>query len=133
MRAALVLAIVLAIVGVAPAQASLVDVNVRLADVEDRIRTVAQKANMVVQEHNDYLPMAYTLIEDYTGCLHYIQIGFIRGDCWIDAAQAQEAETRLDQLKATYLELIQQLETLRAERTRLRFLLDGSKTGALIR
>jgi hypothetical protein len=111
-----------------------VEVSVRLADVEDRIRTVAQKANMVVQEHNDYLPTAYTLIEDYTGCLHYIQIGIIiRGDCWIDAAQVHEAEARLDQLKATYLELIQQLETLRAERTRLRFLMNGRKTGALTR
>jgi hypothetical protein len=133
MTAALVMAICLAILGAGPAWANLVDVSVRLADVEDRIRTVAQKANTVVQEHNDYLPTAYTLIEDYTGCLHYIQIGIIRGDCWIDAAQVHEAEARLDQLKATYLELIQQLETLRAERTRLRFLMNGRKTGALTR
>jgi uncharacterized protein YoxC len=133
MKGVLAAAALLVTFGTGTAWARPVVVSAKLADVEDRIKAVAEKANQIVQEHNAYLPTANALVDDYNGCLHYVQMGLLRGDCSLDAAQLNAAETLLDQMKSTYLELTTQLDGLYAERTMLRILLDGRKAGALTR
>jgi hypothetical protein len=131
MRGALAAAVLLAVFGTGTAWARPVMVSAKLADVEDRIRVVTQQANLIANEHNSYLPTANSLIEDFNGCLHFVQMAFLtRGDCAIDAALVSAAEARLDQMQAAYQEVMKQLERLYAERNMLQLLLDGRKAGA---
>ena len=130
MRGALAAVALLAVFGTGTAWARPVVVSAKLADVEDRIKAVTQKANLIANEHNGYLPTANSLIEDFNGCLHFVQMALLmRGDCAVDAALVSAAEARLDQMQTAYQEVMKQLEGLYAERTMLQFLLEGRKVG----
>lgn len=134
MKGALVAAALLAVFGTGTAWARPVVVSAKLADVEDRITAATQKANLIANEHNGYLPTANSIIEDFNGCLQFVQMALLmRGDCAIDAALVSAAEARLDQMQSAYQEVMKQLEVLYAERNMLQLLLEGRRGSALTR
>jgi DNA repair ATPase RecN len=125
MQRAFIAAVAGVVLATTTASAAPVQTSVKLASVEDKIHAMTQRITHIADAHNSYVPMANLVIDDYQLCVHFVRIGALRDDCSFDAAQAQEAEARLDGMKAAHRELSHQLEALRRERNVLRLMLDG--------